>query len=115
MSTITRKLSGRINRRRRIRARVSGTPERPRLAFFRSNKYVYAQVIDDSVGKTLVSASSLGGRGSSVSCAERIGGEIAKKASEQGVTQVVFDRGGFVYTGSVKAFADAARAGGLVF
>ena len=117
MSTIkNRKLLSREKRRRRVRARISGTPERPRLAFFRSNKHVYAQIIDDTVGKTFVGISSRTGTSKgAVAGAESIGSAIAQKAVEHKIVKVVFDRGGFVYTGSVKAFADAARAGGLEF
>ena len=95
---------------------VRGTNDRPRLAFFRSNKNVYAQIIDDGAGKTLIGLSSLKSpRQGAVLNAEKMGGDIAARAVKSGIKQVVFDRGGFVYTGSVRAFADAARAGGLQF
>ena len=105
-----------MQRHKRIRARVSGTPEKPRLAFFRSNKHLYAQIIDDTAGKTMIGVSSLktGDKGS-VTNAEQIGADIANKATKKNISEVVFDRGGFMYTGSVKIFADAARKGGLKF
>ena len=116
MKQTAKKVLGRIQRHRRVRMRVSGTPERPRLAFFRSNKYVYAQVIDDIAGKTLIGASSLNsGVKGAVEGAKQVGVAIAKQAKKKNITKVVFDRGGFMYTGSVKVFADAAREGGLEF
>lgn len=106
-------------RRRRLsnRRRVSGTPSRPRLAVYRSSKHIYAQVIDDLAGHTLAAASSqtAGGSGSGVDVAKAVGQAVAEKAKAAGVTQVVFDRGGCVYHGRVKALADAAREGGLSF
>ena len=109
-----------IERRRkikaRIRGRISGTPERPRLSVFRSNKQIYAQVIDDMVGHTLVSASSRGlDKGTKSEIAEKVGELIAKKAQEAGITTVVFDRNGFLFHGRVKSLADGARKGGLKF
>jgi len=103
----------------RIRKIVSGTPERPRLAVYRSNKEIYAQVIDDVNGKTLASASSLknddtNGK-SKVEQASIIGKSIAEKAVAAGITNVVFDRGGYLYHGRVKSLAEAAREGGLKF
>ena len=107
-----KKTAGRIQRHRRIRARVSGTPERPRLAFFRSNKWLYAQIIDDTAGKTLVGISApKGGKEN----ARQMGNTVAEQAAKKDITKVVFDRGGFLYTGSVKQFAEAAREGGLEF
>lgn len=104
----------REKRRRRVRATISGTAERPRLAFFRSNKQVYAQIIDDSAQKTLMGASSLKDRQKgALQQSHDLGGRVAKWASEHGVERVVFDRGGFPYTGSVKVFADAVRSGGV--
>ena len=102
----------------RIRRKVSGTATRPRLAIFRSLNHVYAQVIDDVAGRTLASASSLekdlrGGTGGNVEAAQRIGAAIAERALAVGVVNVVFDRGGYVYHGRVKAVAEAARAAGL--
>ena len=105
----------------RIRNRFSGTAERPRLAVFRSNNHMYAQIIDDTVGKTLVSASTVEKSVASelektndVAAAAKVGTVIAERAKAAGIEQVVFDRGGFIYTGKVKALADAAREAGLV-
>jgi large subunit ribosomal protein L18 len=104
---------------KRIRRKLSGTTERPRLAVFRSVAHIYAQIIDDSKGATLVSASSVdkGGRtnGGNVAAAKAIGKLVAERAKEKGVTTVVFDRGGYQYHGRVKALADAAREAGLEF
>ncbi len=109
----------RERRHRRIRATVLGTTERPRLSVFRSNKFIYAQIIDDEAGKTLVAATDRGvkkGKNTGkVDVAKQIGAEIAKKAKEQNITKVVFDRGGYLYTGRVKAVSDGAREGGLSF
>jgi large subunit ribosomal protein L18 len=108
---------GRI--RERIRRKVTGTSERPRLAVFRSLKSIYAQVIDDATGQTITSASSLekdaGAKGSNAAAAKAVGTLIAKKAKDKGITSVVFDRGGYLYHGNVKALADAAREAGLEF
>ena len=108
---------GRI--RERIRRKVTGTSERPRLAVYRSLKSIYAQVIDDSTGRTIVSASSLdkdaGTKGANSAAAKAVGALIAKKAKDKGVTRVVFDRGGYLYHGNIKALADAARENGLEF
>lgn len=104
---------------KRIRRRVAGTPERPRLAVFRSVNHIYAQIIDDSQGHTVASAAStekdLKGKGGNVEGAKIIGKAVAERAKEKGVTKVVFDRGGFLYHGRVKALAEAARAAGLEF
>ena len=104
---------------KRIRRKLAGTPERPRLAVFRSVAHIYAQVIDDTKGATLVSASSVdkGGRtnGGNVAAAKAIGKLVAERAKEKGVTSVVFDRGGYQYHGRIKALADAAREAGLEF
>ncbi len=104
---------------RRIRRKLSGTAERPRLAVFRSVAHIYAQVIDDAKGVTLVSASSVdkGGKtnGGNVAAAKTIGKLVAERAKEKGIQSVVFDRGGYVYHGRIKALADAARAAGLEF
>lgn len=103
-------------RHNRIRAKVSGTAERPRLAVFRSNRFVYAQIIDDVAGKTLVAIDTRTVKsGTATEKATNIGTEIAKKAKAVGVSTVVFDRGGFRYQGAIAALADAARAEGLVF
>jgi large subunit ribosomal protein L18 len=103
----------------RIRRKLRGTSERPRLAVFRSVAHIYAQVIDDSAGKTLVSASSVdkGNKtnGGNVAAAKAIGKTVAERAKEKGITKVVFDRGGYQYHGRVRALADAARAAGLEF
>lgn len=104
---------------RRIRQRVRGTAERPRLAVYRSTAHIYAQVIDDDAGRTVVSASSVekGSRrnGSNVAAAREIGRMVAERAKEKGINSVVFDRGGYLYHGRVKALADAAREAGLEF
>ena len=112
----------RVNKHRKLRNRFSGTAERPRLAVFRSNNHMYAQIIDDTVGKTLVSASTVQKevkaeleKTNNVDAAAYLGTVIAKKAIEQGINTVVFDRGGFIYQGKVKALADAAREAGLEF
>ena len=103
----------------RIRHKMKGTPERPRLAVFRSVNHIYAQVIDDDQGHTLAAAAStektLRGKGGNVEGAKLIGKAVAERAKEKGVTKVVFDRGGYLYHGRVKALADAARAAGLEF
>jgi len=102
----------------RIRAKLSGTTERPRLNVYRSLNHIYAQVIDDQKGETLVSASTLSLKlevGGNVASAKEIGKAIAERAVEKGIKQVVFDRGGYLYHGRVKALADAAREAGLEF
>ena len=103
----------------RIRRRLKGTSERPRLAVFRSVSHIYAQVIDDSKGATLVSASSVEKdglkTGGNVAAAKEIGKRVAERAKEKGIERVVFDRGGYLYHGRVKALADAAREAGLEF
>jgi large subunit ribosomal protein L18 len=106
----------RLKRRRRIRAKISGTPNVPRLSVFRSNKNIFAQVIDDVNGVTLASASSLKlENGGNAEGAKEVGAIIGKAASEKGITKVVFDRSGYLYHGRVKALADAAREAGLEF
>ena len=112
----------RIKKHLRVRNRFSGTAERPRLAVFRSNNHMYAQIIDDTVGNTLVSASTLEKdvkaeleKTNNVEAAAKLGTVIAKKALDKGINTVVFDRGGFIYQGKVKALADAAREAGLEF
>jgi large subunit ribosomal protein L18 len=107
-----------IARRNKIKTRgkISGTAERPRMSVFRSNKAIYVQVIDDLSGTTLVAASSKGmTEGTKVEIAAKVGEEIAKKAVEKGIAEVVFDRNGYLYHGRVKSLADAARKGGLKF
>jgi len=114
MATTTK--NKRDRRHARIRAKVKGTTERPRLAVFRSNRYVYAQIIDDDKGVTLATATSLKDKkGTMREKAEKVGELIAKVAGEKKIKKVVFDRGGFLYTGRVKALADSARKHGLVF
>jgi len=112
-----KEIRGRIHRR--IRRKLQGTAERPRLAVYRSVAHIYAQVIDDTAGKTLVSASSVdkGGKtnGGNVEAAKAIGKLVAERAKEKGIGKVIFDRGGYLYHGRVKALADAARAAGLEF
>ena len=103
---------------RRIRKKVQGTAERPRLAIYRSLNHIYAQLIDDEAGRTVASASTTekdlrGGTGGNVEAARRVGEAIAARAQERGITRVVFDRGGYRYHGRVKALADAAREAGL--
>ena len=112
----------RKNKHRRLRNRFAGTAQRPRLAVFRSNNHMYAQIIDDTVGNTLVSASTLEKdvkgeleKTNNVAAAEYLGTVIAKKALEKGITTVVYDRGGFIYQGKIKALAEAAREAGLNF
>ena len=112
----------RVNKHRRLRNRFAGTAERPRLAVFRSNNHMYAQIIDDTVGNTLVSASTLEKdvkaeleKTNDVAAAAYVGKVIAEKAKAKGINTVVFDRGGFIYHGKIKALADAAREAGLNF
>ena len=112
----------RENKHRRMRNRFSGTPERPRLAVFRSNNHMYAQIIDDTVGKTLAAASTLEKdvkaeleKTNNVDAAAYLGTVIAKRALEKGITEVVLDRGGYIYQGKVAALAEAAREAGLTF
>ena len=112
----------RENKHRRLRNRFSGTAERPRLAVFRSNNHMYAQIIDDTVGKTLVSASTNEPEAkkalektNNVEAAAYVGKVIAERAIEKGIKEVVYDRGGFIYQGKVQALADAAREAGLEF
>ncbi|MEY8337864.1 50S ribosomal protein L18 [Lachnospiraceae bacterium 62-35] len=112
----------RVKKHTRLRNRFSGTAERPRLAVFRSNNHMYAQIIDDTVGNTLVAASTVEKTvreelesTNNVAAAAYIGTLVAKRALEKGINTVVFDRGGFIYHGKVKALAEAAREAGLVF
>ena len=112
------KTQKRDRRHARVRAKVLGTIERPRLSIFRSNKFIYAQIIDDEAGKTLVSASDMemkGKKKGKIESSKTIGAELAKKAKEKNITKVVFDRGGYLYAGRVKAVAEGAREGGLDF
>ena len=112
----------RVKKHNRMRNHISGTAERPRLAVFRSNNHMYAQIIDDTVGNTLVAASTLEKdvkaeleKTNNVEAAAKLGTAIAKKALDKGITTVVFDRGGYIYQGKVQALADAAREAGLEF
>ena len=116
MSKLNEKTRNRVKRHKKIRTRVSGTKETPRLSLYKSNKRIYAQVIDDDGRTTIVSALTDTKKGKTMTQkATEAGKEIAKKAIEKKIKEVVFDRGGFLYTGKVKAFADAAREGGLKF
>ncbi len=117
----------RLRRRKRVRGRISGTPERLRLNVFRSSAHIYAQIIDDTIGHTLVAASSTEqqisstepqgdeGVGTKVGRAQQVGMLVAQRAREKGISKVVFDRAGYKYHGRIQALADAARAGGLEF
>ena len=109
----------RLKRHKRVRSKISGTPERPRLNVYRSEKNIYAQIIDDTQGRTLCSASSVEkdfeGSGSNKEGAKKVGEAIAARAKERGIDSVVFDRGGYIYHGRVKELAEGAREGGLEF
>jgi len=122
MITKIDKNKARLRRHLRVRKKINGTAERPRLSVFRSSKHIYAQLIDDEKGITLASASTLDkelrdkiGNGGSVEAARQVGELIARRAKEKGVAKVVFDRGGYLYHGRIQALADAAREGGLEF
>jgi large subunit ribosomal protein L18 len=120
---VARRAESRQKRKKRVRRRLQGTSERPRLCVFRSAKHIYAQVIDDTTARTLLAVSSLSkevkpqlqGKGGNKEGAAVIGGSIAKRALEQGIRKVVFDRSGFLYHGRIKALAEAARQNGLEF
>lgn len=118
-SVKNQKSAGRERRHRRIRAKVLGTALRPRLSIFRSNKHIYLQVIDDEKGVTLVSASDIEVKlpkaKGKLEVSKGLGEELAKRAKEKKISKVVFDRGGYLYTGRVKQVAEGARAGGLDF
>lgn len=115
-SIAKQKQDQRLRRRRRIRAKVSGTAAKPRLSVYKSNKFVYGQLIDDEQGNTLVMASSRDTKGENdVARAKEAGKALAVAAAKADISAVVFDRGGFIYTGRVQAFADGAREGGLTF
>jgi len=112
----------RLKRKKRIRRKLSGSPERPRLTVFRSDKHIYAQIIDDTAGATLVAVSTLSAEyrqsdptKGKLNAAKRVGEIIAQKAQNQGITKVVFDRSGYIYHGRVQALADAAQQAGLDF
>lgn len=102
-------------RHKRIRAKISGTAARPRLSVFKSHKYIFVQLVDDEKGKTLASAWSKGLKGKPSERAKEVGAELAKKAKTAKITSVVFDRGGYLYTGHIKQVAEGAREGGLKF
>ena len=116
IKTEDRKIN-RLRRHRRVRVRLTGTAERPRLAVFKSLNHLYAQVIDDAAGRTLASATTVGRKstGKGMEVAASVGKDIAEKAKTAGISRVVFDRGGFLYHGRIKALADAAREAGLEF
>jgi len=117
------KIKGRIRRHKRIRNKISGTKERPRLSVHRSILHLYAQVVDDSTGKTLAQVSTMSAgvketvktSGGNVKSAVILGTAIAEQCKKEGINKVVFDRSGYLYHGRIKAFADAARKGGLIF
>ncbi len=122
MVTVNRKVEARVRRRKRVRKRVKGTPERPRLSVFRSLRHTYAQVIVDTTGQTMASASTLSKeirgelkRTGNTEAAKKVGELIAKKSIERGIKMVVFDRDGYLYHGRVKALGEAARENGLIF
>ena len=113
------KNTARLRRHRRVRGKISGTAQCPRLNVFRSSKHIYAQIIDDVKGVTLAAASTLdkdfAGNGGNKEAARKVGEMIAKRAAEKGITEVKFDRGGYIFHGRVKELADGAREGGLKF
>ena len=122
MKRLSKRVFGRIRRRKRIRLKIKGTPEQPRLSVFRSARHIYAQIIDDVASVTLVCASSLdkelAGKiktGGNKDGSKQVGTLLAKKAKAAGIKKVVFDRGGYLYHGRVQALAEAAREGGLEF
>ena len=117
MSSTNQKIARRVRIRKSIRKKLSGTPERPRLSVFRSNKEIYAQLIDDINGKTLCAASSLKNdeKMTKIEIARAVGKGLAEKAISEGYSDVIFDRGGYLYHGRVKTLADGAREGGLKF
>jgi large subunit ribosomal protein L18 len=111
-----KKTEGRLRRHARVRSKIFGTEERPRLAVFKSNKFIYVQAIDDNLGKTIASASSLKIKsGTMMEKALKVGEEVGKALKTKGVSKVIFDRGGFLYAGHVKALAEGARGTGLEF
>ena len=110
------KLVARHRRHRRVRRKISGTPGRPRLSVFRSLNHIYAQIIDDTTGRTLLGVSSASrARGGNVEAAKEVGAELAARSKALKIECVVFDRGGYIYHGRVKALAESARKGGLLF
>ena len=123
MAFITDKKESRLKRKKRVRKKIKGSSERPRLTVFKTSRHIYAQIIDDSKDRTLLSASSISkdilskaqGIGGNIKGAKLIGETIGKKGKEKGIEEVVFDRGGYLYHGRVKILADAARKAGLKF
>jgi large subunit ribosomal protein L18 len=116
MNNATYKTMKRKRRHARVRAKISGTAARPRLSVFRSNKAIYAQLVDDTTGTTLASASDVNAKkGTGTERAQAVGSEIAKAAQAKKIDTVVFDRGGYLFAGRIKALAEAAREGGLKF
>lgn len=122
MAEMNKRLSGRLKRKERVRKKIVGTPERPRLCVFRSSSHIYAQVINDQEGKTLAEASTVSPdlkgeirHGGNIASAQKVGELVAKKVLAKNVKKVVFDRGGYLYHGRIKALADAARSAGLEF
>jgi large subunit ribosomal protein L18 len=120
LSSLAQKKVARLKRQTRVRKKITGSPERPRLNVFRSARHIYAQLIDDTTGATLAAASTLTdgvaeGYTGNIDAAAKVGAAIAKKALEKEITQVVFDRNGFLYHGRIKALAEAARENGLSF
>lgn len=122
MSMMDRKKAARLKRKIRVRKKVLGTSEKPRLNVFKSSRHIYAQLIDDTCGRTLIAASTMqsdvvadGEHAGNISAAKCVGAEIARKAQVANITSVVFDRNGFLYHGRIKALADAARENGLSF
>ncbi len=121
MAKTNPKTVARAKRVRRIRKKIVGTTERPRLRVFKSNKHIYAQIIDDSLGKTIASMSTLdknfdlGDEKGKMSAAKVVGSMIAEKAKAEGIESVIFDRGGYIYHGRVKSLSEGAREGGLIF
>ncbi len=109
------RVKARLKNKVRIRKKVKGTAERPRFSVFRSSKHIYAQLVDDETGTTLVSASSQGSKSNSREVAKKVGEEIAKKAMAKDISAVVFDRSGYIYHGKIKSLADGARETGLKF
>lgn len=114
MASIQDKRSKRLRRHKRVRSKIKGTAERPRLSVFRSNRHIIVQLIDDNAGKTLVSVTDVEGEPLRI-CAEKAGMHLAEKAKKISISSVVFDRGGYAYHGAVKAVAEGARKGGLKF
>lgn len=117
MAVTNKKLQRRQRIRKSIRRKLSGTSERPRLSVYKSNKAIYAQIINDEIGNTLAAATSLevNTANANIEIAKEVGKKLAEKAAAHGISQVVFDRGGYIYHGKVKALAEGAREGGLKF